>query len=1310
MKIKCERCEAYLPYDNREYTACDVCGEKPTNAYIVRQLYLLAGKKPPIILSWEPKADELLYQHHHSSDIPEDSLIIVNEGQTAIYFANGVRNRINGGTIFVPRSGNIDIARIAHDIANSNDSVDAIRKDLNTKLLFVNHGRYSFEPVISIEWPNREWTVDFKVDMALGVISDDNAVTLLNNAIDFSDGAGILHQIQSKVESQIKDELSLIVSDVYQNESSNNQTGEHICNHLYRRLKDHRDYFMNSVNDRIERKYGITLIDIFFPRPGCTYIKSESVVQSDCKCSTEERTDSYAVKRFIEEILEKNKTALRGRIKILPIAAAGALCLTIALACEYGPDVMEKVKMLFPADTQQLTDHTSEFASAVLQTSAEHFTYEVNSSGGYTITGYKGPENAFIYIPEEIGGTPVSEIGEEAFVDASITGVHIPGTIKTVGVKAFWGCNQMKSVILEEGVEKIGFFAFGHCTALESLNIPASITNVNSIIPYCPSLTELMISEQLIDLKVENGLLILNDSIIVGVMGKPDSISIPTGIEQLDRAAFWNQDNLTNVIIPEGVKEIEGECFRACDNLESVILPASVELIEDNAFADCPKLKTIYGWNDAARDLANELGIQFVELKPTPTPAPKTSLGAEMYAKAQKLIKDIEYALNDEGGITITKYTGAGGEDIVIPDVIDGKYVTEIGIDAFKTSAITGVYIPGSVKTINRGSFWNCDQLTEAVLEEGVERIRLGAFGDCNHLKKLNIPASVKSIGSIIYYCPELADLIVAKESTWIKVEGNYLIANSKSIMGVKGLPQKIDIPKEIEILWECVFRDQDRLISIEIPEGVKEIQGECFRYSDNLETVTLPASIETIGDNAFADCPKLKMIYGMNDVACKQAEDLGIEYIDLTAPTPTPAPTTSLSVEMYAKAQKLIKDIEYEVNSEGGITITKYTGEGGEEIVIPDVIDGKYVTEIGKEAFRESEITGVYIPSTVKTIGTCAFNNSDQLLKAVLEEGIEEIQYGAFGHCDHLRKLNIPASVKSISSIIPYSPELMELTVAKENTWLRMEGNLLIGDGKRGTSIFGIKGLPETIVIPDGIEILWDAVFWDQDNLTSIEIPEGVKEIKSECFRYSSNLTSVALPFSIETIGKDAFADCPELKVIGGSNPVAEAYAESPDGAGKLKLRIINDDGSVTELHSESDGLEYLDRSALEAYRFERDFEYRVNADGTLMLTKYIGKGKSFVIVPGEIDGMKVTELDDTVFKSNKEITHVTLSSSIVRIGDNSFEHCQNLKELKILGKLEYCGKYALSNTGLQVIRGIAGTRAESLAKDYNAKFIGIK
>ena len=1016
--------------------------------------------------------------------------------------------------------------------------------------------------------------------------------------------------------------------------------------------------------------------------------------------------DDVDVQQFYNTIIEKYKAASKGKIKVLSIVAAGALCLTIAVASRYGANVLHEIKALLPDSSQQ-------------QTAAVQFLYEVNSSGGYTITGYKGPENTFIYIPEEVGGTPVSEIGEEAFADASITGVHIPGTIKIVGDKAFWGCNQMESAILEEGIEEVGFCAFGHCISLENLNLPASINRIDSIIPYCPSLTELKISEQAIDLKVESGFLIANESVIIGVMGKLDSISIPAGIEQLHRVAFWNQDGITNVIIPEGVKEIEGECFRTCDNLESVTLPASIELIGDNAFADCPKLKTIYGWNDTARNLANKLGIDFVELKPTPTPAPKTTLSAEMFAKAQKLIKDIEYEVNSEGGITITKYTGEGGGDIVIPDIIDGKYVTEIGIDAFKTSAITGVYIPGSVKIINRGSFWNSDQLLEAVLEEGIENIRIGAFGDCDHLKKLNIPASVKSIGSIIYDCPELTDLTVAKESTWIKVEGDYLITNSKNIIGVKGLLQKIDIPEGIEIFWEYVFRDQDHLTSIEIPEGIKKIQDECFRYCDNLETVTLPASIETIGDNAFVDCPKLKTIYGMNDVARKQAEDLGIEYIDLTAPTPTPAPKTSLSAERYAKAQKLIKDIEYEVNSEGGITITKYTGADGVDIVIPDVIEGKYVTEIGENAFKESAITGVYIPGAVKTIREYAFYNSDQLVEAVLEEGIREIQSSAFGHCDHLRKLNIPASVKSIGSIIPYSPELTEMTVAKENAWLRMEGDLLIGDGKRGTSIFGVKGLPETIVIPDGIEILWSAVFWGQDRMTSIEIPEGVKEIQSECFRYSDNLTSVALPFSIETIEKNAFADCPKLKVIGGSNPVAEALADSL-GAGypwtsstKNRLKVLDNGRIVTEPYRESINLEYFDKSALEAYRFERDFEYKKNADGTLTLTKYTGKGKSFVIVPGEINGMKVTELGDTVFQSNLEITHVTLCPSIEKIGTNSFEHCLNLKELKILGDLESYGKYALSRAGIEYdlkIRGIPGTRAESMAEKYNAIFIEIK
>lgn len=83
--------------------------------------------------------------------------------------------------------------------------------------------------------------------------------------------------------------------------------------------------------------------------------------------------------------------------------------------------------------------------------------------------------------------------------------------------------------------------------------------------------------------------------------------------------------------------------------------------------------------------------------------------------------------------------------------------------------------------------------------------------------------------------------------------------------------------------------------------------------------------------------------------------------------------PAVGVDVGITASAATY-QNFEYEENSDGGITITKYTGSDT-EVVIPSKIDGKAVTSIGYEAFLFcTSLTSVTIPDNVTSIGDKAF------------------------------------------------------------------------------------------------------------------------------------------------------------------------------------------------------------------------------------------------------------------------------------------------------------------------------------------------
>ena len=71
------------------------------------------------------------------------------------------------------------------------------------------------------------------------------------------------------------------------------------------------------------------------------------------------------------------------------------------------------------------------------------------------------------------------------------------------------------------------------------------------------------------------------------------SVKIAEGITKIGSWAFYNSENLVEVVSPSTVKTISGRAFQSCDNLEKVTLPEGIERIENFTFDNCYKLSEI---------------------------------------------------------------------------------------------------------------------------------------------------------------------------------------------------------------------------------------------------------------------------------------------------------------------------------------------------------------------------------------------------------------------------------------------------------------------------------------------------------------------------------------------------------------------------------------------------------------------------------------------------------------------------------------------------------------------------------------------
>ncbi|MBR2340780.1 MAG: leucine-rich repeat domain-containing protein [Clostridia bacterium] len=115
------------------------------------------------------------------------------------------------------------------------------------------------------------------------------------------------------------------------------------------------------------------------------------------------------------------------------------------------------------------------------------FEYELNAAGdGYIVKKYTG-NVAEVVIPATYEGKPVVEIysagkGKEAAFqgNTTITSVTIPGSVKTMGDYAFTGCTALTSVTFEEGFTAIdGIYAFSGCSSLATVNLPSTLKSIS---------------------------------------------------------------------------------------------------------------------------------------------------------------------------------------------------------------------------------------------------------------------------------------------------------------------------------------------------------------------------------------------------------------------------------------------------------------------------------------------------------------------------------------------------------------------------------------------------------------------------------------------------------------------------------------------------------------------------------------------------------------------------------------------------------------------------------------------------------------
>jgi len=146
---------------------------------------------------------------------------------------------------------------------------------------------------------------------------------------------------------------------------------------------------------------------------------------------------------------------------------------------------------------------------------------------------------------------------------------------------------------------------------------------------------------------------------------------------------------------------------------------------------------------------------------------------------------------------------------------------------------------------ISSSAFGKCRDVVSIVFPEGITELRIALSRDCESLKRIVLPSTLKTIREGCFENLAFLEEVVLSEG--------------------------------VEEIEENAFKNCTELKSINIPSSVKVIKKTAFECCSSLEAVALPKGIEQVDIEAFKDCPRLRISLEEGMSEQKKAELSGL-------------------------------------------------------------------------------------------------------------------------------------------------------------------------------------------------------------------------------------------------------------------------------------------------------------------------------------------------------------------------------------------------------------------------------------------------
>lgn len=493
-------------------------------------------------------------------------------------------------------------------------------------------------------------------------------------------------------------------------------------------------------------------------------------------------------------------------------------------------------------------------------------------------------------------------IGCKAFQECTeLEFIEIPSSVQVIEEYAFYKCENLKTVVFNEGLKEIGNAAFSD-TSISSLKLPKSLEILGNSFSRCRELSEVSIPSELKDIcgEVFNGCNALeynsfsnglylgnNENPYVFLRGCKDKDISEYSIHPKTRyivEAFYKCEKLKQITIPNNVVIIGEKAF-ANTGIKHISIPSSVKRIGYSAFSGCKYLNSIQLTNSVEKmnsPFSNNNNISLVSFLGSvedwlKIPTDTISESFHLLINGDPLSE----LYIPEGTTTLYKGSISGCIDlssVSFPktiETIEQKALTNIpNVTEIEIRAKSPYYeiSNGCIVDIINGRIVYGTNSAVIPQDESITSIGEYAFAGCKNMKKMIVPNNISNIGYDAFRkCESLEEITIC---------GNIDKISDSLFYGCSSL-KTITLPNGITEIGECAFFDCSNLEEIDIPEGVTHIGVYAFSGCFNLKKIVLPRSLSSVmlyweDDEIFPNNTKLEAFF------CGDAEDFESISVDL--------------------------------------------------------------------------------------------------------------------------------------------------------------------------------------------------------------------------------------------------------------------------------------------------------------------------------------------------------------------------------------------------------------------------------------------